>query len=85
MREMKRELLIMIASVVALDAVVIAIYYAVGIKTTSQRTQTIFVAVWTVVTLLLVLRGTGRVRAARIRARQSAGGRERGSAGGSTS
>ena len=70
MRDMKRELLIMIASVVVLDAVVIAIYYAVGIKTAAQRTQTIFVGVWTVLTLVLVLRGTTRVRAARLRARQ---------------
>jgi hypothetical protein len=69
MRDMKRELLIMIASVVVLDAVVIAIYYAIGITTAPRRTQTIFVAVWTVLTLLLVLRGTGRVRAARIRGR----------------
>lgn len=69
MRDMKRELLIMIASVVVLHAVVIAIYYAAGIKTRAPRTQTIFVAVWTVLTLLLVLRGTGRVRAARVRAR----------------
>jgi len=65
-RTMRRHLLEMIGLVIALDAVTIGIYYAVGMKSRPPRVQLAFTAVWTVLTLLVVLRGMGRVRAARL-------------------
>ena len=65
-RAMRRHLLEMIALVVVLDAVTIGIYYAVGMKSRSPKVQLAFTAVWTALTLAVVLRGMGRVRAARL-------------------
>ena len=65
-RAMRRHLLEMIGLVIALDAVTIGIYYAVGMKGRPAKVQLAFTAVWTVLTLLVVLRGMGRVRAARL-------------------
>lgn len=70
-REMRRHLLIMIASVLVLDAVAIGAYQLTGLRTAAPRIQYVFVGAWTVLTLLLVLRGTNRVRAARVRGRSS--------------
>lgn len=69
-REMRRQLMIMIASVLVLDAAAIGIYQFAGIRTAEPRFQYVFVGAWTLLTLLLVLRGTGRVRAARLRDRR---------------
>jgi predicted membrane protein len=65
-RAMRRHLLEMIGLVIALDAITIGIFYAVGMRSRSRRVQLVFTAVWTVLTLLVVLRGMGRVRAARL-------------------
>ena len=65
-RAMRRHLLEMIALVIALDAVTIGIYYAAAMKSRSSKVQLAFTGVWTVLTLLVVLRGMGRVRAARL-------------------
>jgi hypothetical protein len=65
-RAMRRHLLQMIGLVVALDAIMLGIYYATGVKYRSSRVQIVFTAAWTILTLIVVLRGMGRVRAARV-------------------
>ena len=72
-REMRKHLMVMIASVLVLDAIAIGTYYLAEIRTAAPTVQYVFVGVWTVATLLIVLRGTGRVRAARVRGRQPGG------------
>jgi hypothetical protein len=52
--ELRKRTLILIASVVALDAVVIGIYYALHIADRPITMQETFVAVWVVLTLLVV-------------------------------
>jgi hypothetical protein len=52
--ELRRRTLVLVASVVALDAVVIGIYYALHMRERPIRTQESFVAVWVVLTLLVV-------------------------------
>jgi hypothetical protein len=64
-RAMRRHLLEMIGLVVALDAIMLGIYYAMGVKYRPSRVQLVFTAVWTILTLIVVLRGMGRVRGAR--------------------
>lgn len=68
--EMRRHLLVMIGIVVVLDAVAIGAYYLLDLRSAAPHIQYVFTAVWTVLTLLVVLRGMGRVRAARLRARR---------------
>ena len=65
--QMKKLLLTLVASVVVLDAIMIGGYYAfhVGMRTT--KTQQTYVAVWVVLTLLVVTTMMKRIRAARRR------------------
>ena len=62
---MKKYLLRLIGAVVLLDAAVIGVYYALGIPDRTVRTQQTFVAVWVVVTLLIVTTLMKKIRQAR--------------------
>jgi hypothetical protein len=64
-RELKRLLLIMVGSVAVLDAVVIGLYYAVRIQDRPIKQQQIFVAVWVVLTLIVVTTMMKRIRQTR--------------------
>jgi len=59
---MRGYLLRMVLLVVALDAVAIALYYALGIEEASSRVRGAFVVGWTVATLLLVSFFLRRIR-----------------------
>lgn len=65
--EMKRHLVTMIVSVVVLDAIVLGVYYVFHIAERAQRVQQTFVAVWVVLTLVVVTTLLKRVREARRR------------------
>lgn len=62
---MRRTTLHLVLGVVALDAVAIGIYYVADIAQRPQRTQTIFVVVWTAATAITVAFLLRRVRVAR--------------------
>ena len=64
-REMKRYLMMMIVSVVVLDAIAIGIYRVYHIADRPERTQQTFVAVWVVVTLIAVTTMMKKIRIAR--------------------
>jgi hypothetical protein len=64
-REMKRYLMMMIVSVVVLDAIAIGIYRVYHITDRPEKTQEIFVAVWVVVTLIAVTTMMTKIRIAR--------------------
>ena len=66
--EMKRLLIRMIGVVVVLDAGVIGLYYALKIRERAFKTQETFVAVWVVLTLIVVTTMMKRIRTARRRA-----------------
>jgi hypothetical protein len=66
-REIKRLTLILVGCVVALDAAVIGIYYAVHIPDKPMKTQQTFIAVWVVLTLLVVTTLMKRIRKLRRR------------------
>ena len=57
----------LVLSIVVLDAVAIAIYYVAGIPRRPVSAQYLFLGVWLVLTLIVVLAGLQRVRAARVR------------------
>ena len=64
-REIRKHLMIMVALILAIDAIAIALHTALGIGDAPRRTKTIFTVVWTVVTVAAVLNGLYRIRLAR--------------------
>jgi hypothetical protein len=64
-KELQRLLLILVGSVVILDGAVIGLYYAFGIPDRPMKTQEMFVAVWVVLTLLVVTSLMRRIRRVR--------------------
>ena len=64
-REIRKQLMIMVALVLVIDAIAIAVFNTMDIGDTSRGTRTMFTAAWTVVTLAVVLNGLYRIRQAR--------------------
>jgi hypothetical protein len=62
----RREVLVLVAMVLAVDAAFIAVYFMARVEGASDSAKLAFTVVWTVVTLLVVLRGWIRVRSARL-------------------
>jgi len=69
--QLRRQLYEMIGAVVVLDGIVIGIYYGMHVPDKPYKQQELFVGVWTVLTLLVVASGMGRIRATRTRMRQA--------------
>lgn len=67
----KRELLVLVGLVLAVHAVFAAAYYLAGPRRLTGGLRLGFTLLWTGATLLVVLRGLGRIRARRIRGRRS--------------
>jgi hypothetical protein len=64
---MKRELLRLLAAVLVVEALFIPGYFLFHLDAASDLTKIGYTAVWTVVTLLVVVRGLTRMRALRRR------------------
>ena len=64
-KELKRLLLTLVTSVVVLDAAVIGLYYAAHIQDRPVKTQQTYVAVWVVLTLIVVTTMMRKIRVAR--------------------
>jgi hypothetical protein len=66
-KRVKREVLWLIIAVLAVDAVFLAVYLVGHIDGSTNLTKIIFTALWTLVTLAVVIRGLARVRSVRFR------------------
>jgi hypothetical protein len=66
-RELKRYLLTLVVGVVVLDAVAIGLYYGFHVADRPEKTQQEFIAVWVVLTLIVVTTMMKRIRQARRR------------------
>ncbi len=64
-REIKKYLIQMIVGVVVLDATMIGLYYGFSVSMRRERTQQTFVAVWVVLTLIVVTTLMKKIRRAR--------------------
>lgn len=64
---LKREVLVLVALVLAVDAAFVGLYYLAGLSGAGAPVKLAFTAGWTIVTLIIVLRGLGRIRAERAR------------------
>jgi len=62
---MQRLLMILVGAVVVLDAAVIGLYYALAIQARPIKQQQMFVAVWVVLTLIVVTTMMRKIRVAR--------------------
>jgi hypothetical protein len=66
---LKRELLWLIAGVLLVDAVFVATYFLAGFQSTTDTAKVAFTIMWTLVTLVVVLRGLSRIRRVRLESR----------------
>lgn len=73
--ELRRHLMHMMLGVLAVHAIAIALYYALGVEQRPPTFRKVFTGIWMVATLPVVLVGLTRVRAARVRARHARRGR----------
>lgn len=64
-REVRKHLMIMMAFVLAIDAVAIAVFKAMGIDEAPRDRKMLFTGVWTLLSLAVVLNGLYRIRVAR--------------------
>jgi hypothetical protein len=67
MNPLRREVLLLVAMLLGLDAFFIALFFLFHLRSASPTGKIIFTAVWTLAVLLLALRGLSRVRNARLR------------------
>jgi hypothetical protein len=63
--ELKKHVLTLLVSVVVLDAIMVGAYYAFHVRDRLQKTQMTFVAVWVVLTLIVVTTIMKRIRRVR--------------------
>ncbi|MGH7528282.1 MAG: hypothetical protein ACREMX_16435 [Gemmatimonadales bacterium] len=64
---MRREVLVLVGSVLAVDAIFLLVYFATPLRAASGSMKLGYTVAWTLATLAVVLRGLARIRAARVR------------------
>lgn len=62
----KREALVLVGLVLAVDAIFIAVYFGAGIERAPDGVKIGFTVLWTVMNLAVVIRGLTRIRTARV-------------------
>ena len=62
----KKELLGLVALVLAIDALFILVYFVGHVSTGSDTAKVAFTAVWTLAVLVVALRSLSRIRSARL-------------------
>ena len=67
MKRVKREVLWLVIAVLLVDALFVVLYFLAGMRSASDFGKIGFTALWTLVTLAVVLRGLARVRSVRYR------------------
>jgi hypothetical protein len=61
----KREVAVLVALVVLVDGLFIAGYFVAGVVRAPDTTKLVYTGLWTLVTMVVVLRGLLRIRAQR--------------------
>lgn len=65
--ELRREVLLLVALVLALDVVFVTLYFLGNMRSASITGKVVFTAVWTLAVLAIAARGLSRIRSARLR------------------
>ena len=63
---LRREVLLLVGLVLALDAGFVGIYFMGSVRSASDPTKLVFTAVWTLAILVIAIRGLSRIRSARL-------------------
>ena len=63
---MRKEVLTLVALVLLVDAIFVAAYFLGRVRTASDGGKLAFTAVWTLITLGVVIRGLSRIRSTRL-------------------
>jgi Na+-transporting methylmalonyl-CoA/oxaloacetate decarboxylase gamma subunit len=63
---LRREVLLLVALVLVLDALFVAVYFMGKVRSASDPTKLVFTAVWTLAILVIAIRGLSRIRSARL-------------------
>jgi hypothetical protein len=66
----RREALSLIGLVLLVDALFIAIYFLAGVRDASAMMKVAYTVLWTLLTLVVVIRGLARIRNARMNQRR---------------
>ncbi len=66
MKRVGREVLLLVGVVLLVDAIFVAAYLGANLRKGSDPAKLAFTAVWTLMTLAVVIRGLSRVRKARL-------------------
>jgi hypothetical protein len=64
---LRREMLLLVGLVLALDAVFVGVYFLANVRSASDSAKVIFTAIWTLAILVVAIRGLSRIRNARLR------------------
>jgi len=64
-REVRKHLMVMVALILAIDAVAVLVFRAMGIGDAPRDRKILFTGVWTLLSLAVVLNGLYRIRVAR--------------------
>lgn len=67
---LKRELVWLVGGVLAVDAIFAGAYFLTGLRGSADSVKLAFTALWTLVTLGVVIRGLSRIRRARLDRRE---------------
>ena len=67
---LRRELVWLVAGVLAVDAVFAGAYFLTGLRNSTDSVKLAFTALWTLVTLGVAIRGLSRIRRARLDRRE---------------
>lgn len=62
----KREALVLVGLVLAVDAIFIGVYFGAGVARASDSVKIAFTVAWTAINLAVVIRGLTRIRSARV-------------------
>jgi membrane protein YdbS with pleckstrin-like domain len=66
----RREVLWLVLAVVLVDAMFVGVYFLARLPNASDTVKLGFTALWTVVTLAIVIRSLSRIRSARLESRE---------------
>lgn len=66
----RREAFTLVGLVLLVDALFIAVYFLAGVRDASATMKVAYTVLWTLLTLLVVIRGLARVRNARMNQRR---------------
>jgi hypothetical protein len=64
-REVRKQLMVMVALILAIDAVAIVLFAVMGIDDAPRSRKMLFTGAWTLVSVIVVLNGLYRIRVAR--------------------